>query len=236
MASLTNFSGGKISYSRSINFNRISHRRPFSLPVSTRKRSDKRRSSSSSSAMALSNLSNSPANYPPSVSERCRFDEKPAEIKIDEWMQGSVSDIVQNLKQAPLLVHVHSTIDGRGNSVPEFRTEKAVQENWPNLRRKWRNGEIKSPDGLIFVEELSGDEEETHSGNEAEEGMMTRAWGIVVQGKGVECGAPACYLLKTSRVGAGCGLGLFCTHFCLTKVTDFRETALKQLQNCWLLE
>ncbi|KAG6402032.1 hypothetical protein SASPL_138902 [Salvia splendens] len=53
-------------------------------------------------------------------------------------------------------------------------------------------------------------------------------------GKGAECG-PACYLLKTDRVCAGVGLG-FCTHFCLMKVNNFRDSALDQFKDSWLLQ
>ncbi|PPD72027.1 hypothetical protein GOBAR_DD31072 [Gossypium barbadense] len=49
---------------------------------------------------------------------------------------------------------------------------------------------------------------------------------------GIGAAAPACYLLKTSKVGSG--LGIRCTHFCLVRVKSFRETAFSQLKNCWL--
>ncbi|KAL1542060.1 hypothetical protein AAHA92_26200 [Salvia divinorum] len=140
--------------------------------------------------------------------------------RIDSWLQDSVPDIVKNLKQAPLLVQIYSGLDGG----VRVETERAVPEEWPAAREQWRSGESKSPDGLIFVEELE---------RESEPGA-TRAWGIVVQGKGAECG-PACYLLKTDRVCAGLGLG-FCTHFCLMKVNNFRDSALDQFKDSWLLQ
>lgn len=145
--------------------------------------------------------------------------------RIDSWVQNSVPDIVKNLKQAPLLVQIYSGFDGG----IQIQTEKAVLEEWPATRDEWRSGESKSPDGLIFVEEL---ERESDENQELGEGV-TRAWGIVVQGKGAECG-PSCYLLKTDRVCAGLGLG-FCTHFCLMKVKNFRDSALEQFNDSWLL-
>ncbi|KAL7146724.1 hypothetical protein ABFS83_06G060800 [Erythranthe nasuta] len=144
--------------------------------------------------------------------------------KIDSWVQDSVTDIVKNLKQAPLLVQIYSQ-----NDVVTIQTEKAIEDKWPHVRNEWRSGESKSPDGLIFVEELGQENVDEESG----EGV-TRAWGIVVQGKESECG-PACYLLKTSKVCGGMGLG-FCTHFCLMRVTNFRDTALEQFRDSWLLQ
>ncbi|XP_049409540.1 uncharacterized protein LOC125872791 [Solanum stenotomum] len=146
--------------------------------------------------------------------------------KIDEWMSESVVDIVKNLKQAPLLVQIYSE-DGKGQV--KIKTERAVEEDWPMKKSQW---EKRSPDGLIFVGELGSEDEKLVE----EEGEgITKAWGVVVQGKGMEC-SPACYLLKTSRVGAGFGMGLFCTHFCLAKVQNFRDSALMQFQNSWLLQ
>ncbi|KAM3375907.1 hypothetical protein P3S68_014621 [Capsicum galapagoense] len=147
--------------------------------------------------------------------------------KIDEWMKESMVDIVKNLKQAPLLVHIYAE-DGKGEV--KIKTEKAVMEDWPVVKSEWAGGKKRSPDGLIFVGEI-GSEEEKIVGEEG----ITKAWGVVVQGKGVEC-SPACYLLKTSRVSAGCGMGLFCNHFCLARVQNFRDSALVQFKNSWLLQ
>ncbi|CAI9772162.1 unnamed protein product [Fraxinus pennsylvanica] len=120
--------------------------------------------------------------------------------RIDSWMQESMPDIVKNLNQAPLLVHIYTEDDG-----VRFKAEKAIFEEWPIVKGGWESGESKSPDGLIFVEELeqNGCSNEKMNQEFVEEGV-TRAWGVVVQGKGIECG-PACYLLKTSRVGGGIG-------------------------------
>jgi len=145
--------------------------------------------------------------------------------KVEQWMRDSVVEIVNNLREAPLLVHVYAEESG-GMTV--LKTEKEVaEEKWPGLMERWEKRETQLPDGVIFVEKLEDGEEEE------EEDAITRAWGIVVQGRGVDCG-PVCYLLKTSRVGAGPGLGLCCTHFCLMKVQSFRETARSQFKNCWL--
>ncbi|CAI0459201.1 unnamed protein product [Linum tenue] len=139
--------------------------------------------------------------------------------KLDEWMRDSVTEIVKNLTEAPLLVQVYSDEKGR-----KLETEKAVEEgDWKRLIEKWKKRDSPLPEGVIFVEQL-------HDGGEE----ATKAWGIVVQGKGAECG-PVCYLLKTSRVGSS-GLGLCCTHFCLMRVKGFRESAKSQLKNCWLLQ
>lgn len=147
--------------------------------------------------------------------------------KLDEWMRDSVGDIVKNLKQAPLLVQVYAN----NNGSTKVKTERAVAENWPNVVR-----EKPSPDGIILVEELGKNDLDLGMGMGEEAGEGTKAWGVLIQGKGGEreCGS-ACYLLKTSRVGGG--LGLFCTHFCLVKVKSFRDTsALQQLSDSWLLQ
>ncbi|KAM1069762.1 hypothetical protein EV1_001547 [Malus domestica] len=156
--------------------------------------------------------------------------------KLDEWMRESVVEIVKNLREAPLLVNVYGrSTDGR----PRLETEKRVEEeNWDGLRRKWEAGVAPFPDGVIFVEELDDDNGDG-SGNDERGDAITRAWGLVVQGRGEES-APACYLLKTSKVdsgpGFGLGMGLGCTHFCLVRVNSFREKAQSQLKNCWLLQ
>ncbi|KAL3524060.1 hypothetical protein ACH5RR_016894 [Cinchona calisaya] len=241
--------GGKLSF---IQLNKSHQRIQLTSPSSytpiitnhSKKKPAPRRICASSSAT----LSNPPAPFD------CRVDQNQETVfsgNLDEWMRDSVVDIVKNLKKAPLLVSIYSETDGQGNSKSKFKTEKAMEENWPVLTDEWKNGPVmKSPDGIIFVEELLGDEKRKKylSGNFSdfvqEKGgggggdtstTTTRAWGILVQERGVEV-APACYLLKTCRVGAGLGMGLFCTHFCLVKVKSFRETALKQLQDCWLLQ
>ena len=102
-------------------------------------------------------------------------------------------DIVKNLKQAPLLVQIYSGLDGG----VRIETEKAVAEEWPAAREGWRSGESKSPDGLIFVVELERERE-----SESELGV-TRAWEIVVQGKGDEVWARVLFAEDGSGV-CGC--------------------------------
>lgn len=137
----------------------------------------------------------------------------------DEWMRKSVTEIVKNIKQAPLLVQVYA--DG------EVKTEKAVEaKNWPNVVRE-------NPEGVILVEELM------ENVNVDENGDLdgTKAFGVLIQGKckgrDSRCKS-ACYLLKTSSVNGG--MGAFCTHFCLMKVRSFGQSASSQLNECWLLQ
>ncbi|KAJ0045344.1 hypothetical protein Pint_06625 [Pistacia integerrima] len=145
-------------------------------------------------------------------------------------MKNSVSEIVKNLREAPLLVHVYSD---NGHST-RLKTEKAVSEDWPSVKSKWEDGTTPFPEGVIFVKQLKDDKAEKESDSLMGESEFSRAWGVVVQAKGESC-LPACYLLKTSRAGPLAGLGLCCTHFCLMKVKSLRETAEAQLSNCWLL-
>lgn len=171
---------------------------------------------------------------PPPIAVQEEGGGKIAAEKLDRWMRGSVEEIVKNLKKAPLLVQVYS--DGSGEEKAEIRAERAVVEEWPAVKGEWESGERRSPDGLIFVEELRDDGEDDCEDDGEDNETVTRAWGIVVQGRGAECGSPVCYLLKTSKVGAGIGMGLFCTHFCLVRVKSFRESAFCQFKNCWLLQ
>lgn len=146
--------------------------------------------------------------------------------RLDRWMRESVVEIVKNLKEAPLLVQVFP------KSATMTTEKRMVVEDWPAVKERWESGETPVPEGVIFVEELDGDTAEDGGGE-----RTTRAWGVVVQGKGVGCG-PVCYLLKTCRVGSGPGngMGICSTHFCLVKVNDFRETVQSQLKNIWLLQ
>ncbi|KAI5405264.1 hypothetical protein KIW84_052158 [Lathyrus oleraceus] len=158
-----------------------------------------------------------------------------AQERLDRWMRESVVDIVKNLKDAPLLVQVYSKRKGETATIA---TEKAVMvEDWETVKERWQAGESPMPEGVIFVEELGEDEAAEEDGGRGLQERTTKVWGIVVQGKGVGCG-PVCYLLKTSRVGAGPGSGMsvFSTHFCLVRVKSFRETAQSQLKNSWLLQ
>ncbi|EOA22667.1 hypothetical protein CARUB_v10003369mg [Capsella rubella] len=150
--------------------------------------------------------------------------------KLDRWMKDSVTEIVKNLSEAPLLVHLFAGDKEEGTVV----VMKA--EEWAAVKGRWERGEAEMPEGIVFVEQLGAADESCGCGFDGGDG--TRAWGLVVQGKGVECG-PVCYLLKTTRVGSGSGsgsgMGMRCTHFCLAKVSSFRETSESQLRNCWLV-
>ena len=56
------------------------------------------------------------------------------------------------------------------------------------------------------MEELNNEGEDIDD----DRNKKTKLWGVVIQGKGSNCG-PSCYLLKTSTVSNNCGF--FCTHF-----------------------
>ncbi|XP_028782262.1 uncharacterized protein LOC114738389 [Neltuma alba] len=157
-----------------------------------------------------------------------RNDAVDAHERLDEWMKNSVVEIVKNLKEAPLLVQVYPKKSNAGETTALKTDQRAMADDWAGVVEKWETGETPLPEGVILVEEL-GDE-----GGEGK-GRTTKAWGVVVQGRGVGAG-PICYLLKTSRVKAGPGMSPFCTHFCLVRVKSFRETAESQLKNCWLLQ
>ncbi|PPR90688.1 hypothetical protein GOBAR_AA30002 [Gossypium barbadense] len=139
--------------------------------------------------------------------------------KIDEWMRDSVAEIVKKLPESPLLVHVYSD-----DNTTRTRTEKADENNWVSVKQKWEKAETPMPDGVIFVEQIEGDDEESDGKEE-----VSRAWGIVVQGQG--CGlAPACYLLKTSKVSSGIGM----TPVCLPMRTSTEEEVVV-VNQAWIL-
>ncbi|XP_076903713.1 uncharacterized protein LOC143558840 [Bidens hawaiensis] len=130
----------------------------------------------------------------------------------DEWMHKSVTDIVKNLTQTPLLVQIYA--DG------EVNTNKASPENgWTST---------PSLEGVILVEELTGDTDPEYSG-EYSDGV--RVYGVLIQDK---CRS-TCYLLKTCSVNGG-GLGFMCTHFCLMKVQSFHESVFSQFSDGWLVQ
>ncbi|RYQ84665.1 hypothetical protein Ahy_B10g104119 isoform A [Arachis hypogaea] len=155
--------------------------------------------------------------------------------RLDTWMRESVVEIVKNLKEAPLLVQIFSKRKGEETTTSTTTEKQVVVDDWPAVKQRWESGETPVPEGVIFVEEIGGEDEAEDGGSDTE--RTTRAWGIVVQGKGVGCG-PVCYLLKTIRVGSGpgSGMGLCSTHFCLVRVKSFRESVESQLKNCWLLQ
>lgn len=148
--------------------------------------------------------------------------------KLDEWMTNSVTEIVKNIKQAPLLVQIYA--DG------EVKTNKALAaKDWPKLIKH----KSSSLEGVILVEELEKKKKNTDlvdfdANFDEEDG--TRAFGVLVQGRmnGRDQCKSTCYLLKTSSVNGG--LGHICSHFCLMKVQNFHKSAFSQFSDCWLLQ
>ncbi|KAL3717895.1 hypothetical protein ACJRO7_003089 [Eucalyptus globulus] len=233
MASLGVRGGGECCMSRfDLPARHIDHQSPskpwsVTMPNVARSRTQMRRAVSAAAPMAPVRMPRKPKPYQ-------EFEEGAAiaHEKLDDWMEDSVAEIVRNLRGAPLFVHVYDENRGagagaggaRGGESIRLRTEKGMrEEDWDRVRMKWEKGEVQKPEGVIYVEELEDDEEGGDN--------VTRIWGLVVQGKGANCG-PACYLLKTCRVGSG--LGACSTHFCLMKVKSFRESARSQLKNFWL--
>ncbi|KAI3838555.1 hypothetical protein MKW92_014489 [Papaver armeniacum] len=173
--------------------------------------------------------------------------------KLDEWMTFSVPEIVKNIGEAPLLVHIYSSISkGVGgissigsNSAstataaaqPVLEKTKADAESWYGVTKRWEEGS-PVPDGIILVEQLKAEENGGGQEDENDEviasdmsSSSTKTWGVVIQGRGVES-ASSCYILKTCRVGSSLG---FCTHFCLARAKCFGESADLQLKYSWLL-
>nr|KAJ0187873.1 hypothetical protein LSAT_V11C900481100 [Lactuca sativa] len=148
-----------------------------------------------------------------------------ASEKLDEWMRISVTEIVKNIKQAPLLVQIYA--DGE----VEMKKSPAAKD-WRNVV-KHRSSSLE---GVILVEELQENADQVDSDVKLEEEDGTKAFGVLIQGKikGIDQCKSTCYLLKTSSVNGG-GMGHFCTHFCLMKVQSFHENAFSQFSNCWLL-
>lgn len=160
-----------------------------------------------------------------------------ADRRLDEWMTASASEIVKSLHQAPLFVQVYER-NRDGGGFLNLKTETEVgAEYWDVVRAKWENGKAPVPEGVMFVEELMDYEEklkEVEVGHGDAGDKTDQIWGIVVQGKGADCGVPACYLLKTTRVSSG--LGFCAVYYLLTRVKNFRETAKAQLKKCWLVQ
>ncbi|KAL8135338.1 uncharacterized protein LOC141713281 [Apium graveolens] len=153
---------------------------------------------------------------------------------LDGWMRESVVEIVKSLKKSPLMLHVYC------NESTELKPENAWGlENWRDLEKEWRDGERRSPDGIILVQQLEENKIEIVD-LEEDKSRETKAWGVLIQGKGGGGGGmgrqtsrTACYLLKTCSVHSG--LGLCGTHFTLVKVNNFRDSAFSQFKNSWLL-
>ncbi|KAL7612102.1 hypothetical protein Lser_V15G09096 [Lactuca serriola] len=163
------------------------------------------------------------------VNDDNEFDNRATEIssvpdKFEEWIEGSVTEIVKNITQAPLLLQIYAN--------GEVKTKMAVKaESWLDVITE----KSSSPDGIILVEELSENRDHI-SERELNEKDGTRAFGVLIQGKikGRDDCKSACYLLKTSSFNGG-EMGLICSHFCLMKVKNFWESASSQLNSCWLV-
>ncbi|RVX03021.1 hypothetical protein CK203_016653 [Vitis vinifera] len=93
--------------------------------------------------------------------------------KMDEWIRESVSEIVKNLREAPLLVEVYSDRNGGGT---KLKTEKAVAEDWPHIESNWKIGEAQSPEGIMLVEELNNEADDDDNENDDDE-ENTKLWG-----------------------------------------------------------
>ncbi|KAA8549254.1 hypothetical protein F0562_000938 [Nyssa sinensis] len=152
--------------------------------------------------------------------------------KLDQWVRDSVVEIVSNVGEAPFLVHIHTdSDDGKGSSstnTVRLVREKAVADSWPLIRGRWEGGS-PAPSGIILVEELKTNDLGTKRNSLAH--STDKVWGVLIQGKGVNWTACACYILKTCRVESLLG---FCTHFCLLRVECFAESAETQLKKLWL--
>ncbi|KAJ4970452.1 hypothetical protein NE237_003551 [Protea cynaroides] len=151
---------------------------------------------------------------------------------LDVWMRNSVSEIVKKIEEAPFLVHLFASNKNGKTEVTQLDREKAVADDWPYIKRRWEEKEkCSTPDGIMLIEELKDENEEDEQGRRGDESSK-KAWGIVIQGKGMNC-SPACYILETCRVGSP-SIG-FCTHFSLVKAKFNGETALQQMKNSWLV-
>ncbi|CAI9273853.1 unnamed protein product [Lactuca saligna] len=109
------------------------------------------------------------------VNDDNEFDNRATEIssvpdKFEEWIEGSVTEIVKNITQAPLLLQIYAN--------GEVKTKKAVKaESWLDVIT-----ESSSPDGIILVEELSENRDHI-SEREFNEKDGTRAFGVLIQGE-----------------------------------------------------
>ncbi|XP_068653517.1 uncharacterized protein [Aristolochia californica] len=139
---------------------------------------------------------------------------------LDEWITESVTEIVKNVGDAPFLLQLYAQ-PKRGSKM-RLEKGKAVAE-WPLLQRRWREGSGR-PQGVILVERLMDREAVVV------EDDGSAYWGLLVQGRGLDCGA--CYILKTNRIQSESG---FCTYFCLVRAKCFGESSDLQMRNSWLI-
>ncbi|CAG7905521.1 hypothetical protein BRARA_D00348 [Brassica rapa] len=173
------------------------------------------------------------ADFAPVKPERKRGGSVVSREKLDEWLRDSVVEIVRNLRESSLMVNLYA--EGNGGLTTTATATNPAAEDWEAMEGRWGRGEERTPEGVVLVEKLADGEvaeRDDYDGGACGEGA-TSAWGIVAQGRGTDSG-PVCYLLKTTRVGSG--VGTVCTHFSLVKVKSFRETAVSQLNNSWLVQ
>jgi hypothetical protein len=148
----------------------------------------------------------------------------------------SFDQIVKHVGEAPFLAQIFSN-GGRDKGVRVER-EAATPDAWPHIQKRWaREKSQPPPDGIILVNELREDLEEGHGeehGGRPTQSIgfdngLNQVWGLLVQGRGMECAA--CYILNTCRVfsPAGC-----CTHFCLARAQCFGDPIEVQMRNVWL--
>ncbi|KAG2325644.1 hypothetical protein Bca4012_040144 [Brassica carinata] len=174
------------------------------------------------------------ADFAPVKPERKRGGSVVSREKLDEWLRDSVVEIVRNLRESSLMVNLYA--EGNGGGLTTAAATNPEAEDWAAMEGRWGRGEERTPEGVVLVEKLAdvevAERDDYDGGGACGEGT-TSAWGIVAQGRGTDSG-PVCYLLKTTRVGSG--VGTVCTHFSLVKVKSFRETAVSQLNNSWLVQ
>jgi len=160
--------------------------------------------------------------------------------KVDQWIRNSVEQIVNNIEEAPFLLHIYPEDDQGSRKTHNMKTvrEKASANSWPNIKHRWETGS-STPNGIALVEELKIDDDDLSYDPEENLGTVgydnqgcpsTKVFGIVIQERGLS--VPACYMLRTSRVRSISGI---CTHFCIFRVGSFGETADMQFKKQWLL-
>ncbi|XP_074590092.1 uncharacterized protein LOC141846005 [Curcuma longa] len=149
--------------------------------------------------------------------------------KLERWITDSIGEIVRNIQNEPFFMHIFS--DCGGASGLRLVKEEAFPERWPRIKKRWERTR-RTPDAVILVERLEGDgEDESREEDSAIAGGCDNheTWGLVVQGRGMDCAA--CYILNTTRVRSAVG---FCTHFCLVRAQCFGDPVDVQLRNAWL--
>jgi hypothetical protein len=144
--------------------------------------------------------------------------------------------IVKHIGEAPFLVQIFSK--GEKNEGIRVEREATTPDAWPHIQKRWAGKKIQPPpDGIILVSELKEDLEEEHAMEHGDrptrsigfDGGLNQVWGLLVQGRGMEC--VACYILNTCRVfsPAGC-----CTHFYVARAQCFGDPIDVQMRNVWL--